>query len=378
MNDQALPPIEFISASAWEPNALVHVEWSHRTLTAYDGAFAHRWQYAVATSAPLGAIAEAIPSSLMRSFEKPSFRAELRQLPTGALLYVHREQNQNEVRVAARTEAEVQGIVEHIKRCWPEMVAAEHTAPVTFWFNTAQGPRTYVRFLNTIPFDGARENYTAKVLSALDALMLRQEMPSSGRFIFWHGDPGTGKTSAILSLIKEWAPWAAPHYILDPERFFGDAGYMLAVIGEQVGVDGPVRSVASDGSTRPNAKVLIIEDADEFISTDAKDRSGQALSRLLNLTDGLIGRGLHTLVLLTTNEPVTKIHPAITRAGRCLADIHFTPLTATESTRWMRNRGGAAGAKAPMTLADLYESLAQAQVVRSKPTLVPAGFQVPA
>ena len=38
-------------------------------------------------------------------------------------------------------------------------------------------------------------------------------------------------------------------------------------------------------------RLLLLEDCDELIGADAKRASGQALSRLLNLTDGLLGQG---------------------------------------------------------------------------------------
>ena len=67
--------------------------------------------------------------------------------------------------------------------------------------------------------------------------------------------------------------------------------------------------------------MLVLEDCDELIRADAKRGAGQALSRLLNLTDGVVGQGLDVLVCLTTNEDLHRLHPAITRPGRCLAEI---------------------------------------------------------
>jgi hypothetical protein len=45
------------------------------------------------------------------------------------------------------------------------------------------------------------------------------------------------------------------------------------------------------------------------------------LSRLLNLTDGLLGQGRRVLAAITTNEDIRVLHPAATRPGRCLAQI---------------------------------------------------------
>src|SRR6266542_3240215 len=82
---------------------------------------------------------------------------------------------------------------------------------------------------------------------------------------------------------------------------------------------------------------LIMEDADEFLSVDAKQRQGQAMSRLLNMADGLIGQGLNLLLLITTNEPLGRIHHAVSRRGRCLADVEFTELSVAEASEWLKD-----------------------------------------
>ena len=47
----------------------------------------------------------------------------------------------------------------------------------------------------------------------------------------------------------------------------------------------------------------MLEDAGELICTSARSQTGQALSRLLNVADGLLGQGGRCLLLITTNEP---------------------------------------------------------------------------
>ncbi|MBV9485799.1 MAG: hypothetical protein JO246_07040, partial [Frankiaceae bacterium] len=38
-----------------------------------------------------------------------------------------------------------------------------------------------------------------------------------------------------------------------------------------------------------------------------------------------------SLFLLTTNQPIASINPAIVRPGRCLANLEFGPLSAAEA-----------------------------------------------
>jgi hypothetical protein len=86
-------------------------------------------------------------------------------------------------------------------------------------------------------------------------------------------------------------------------------------------------------------RLLVLEDTGELLAADAKQQTGQGLSRLLNVVDGLIGRALRVLVLVTTNEPLQVLHPAVARPGRCAAKIEFRPFGAEEATRWLRERG---------------------------------------
>ena len=61
----------------------------------------------------------------------------------------------------------------------------------------------------------------------------------------------------------------------------------------------------------------------------------QGLARLLNLTDGLLGQGLSLLVAITTNEALSTLHPAVVRAGRCIAQIEVGNLSGSEAQAWL-------------------------------------------
>ncbi len=95
----------------------------------------------------------------------------------------------------------------------------------------------------------------------------------------------------------------------------------------------------------------MIEDCDELVRGDIRGSSGQALSRLLNLTDGLVGQGRDVLVALTTNDDLAQLHPAIVRPGRCLAQVEVGSLSYDEATAWL---GTTQGVGPTMTLAELF------------------------
>lgn len=197
-----------------------------------------------------------------------------------------------------------------------------------------------------------RRNYPRATAEQLDQLMAMETPDHDGGLILWHGLPGTGKTSAVRSLIAEWLPWCDAHIITDPEKFFTSPDYLLDVLGMPPRPDfrQPLRSL--DELAPRRWKVIVCEDADEYLRSDARERSGPALGRLLNLTDGLMGEGSRTLVLLTTNDQLGRIHPAVQRPGRCRASIEFPAMSATEAAAWCPP--GVKASTTSMTLAELY------------------------
>ena len=184
--------------------------------------------------------------------------------------------------------------------------------------------------------------------------------------------------------------WCDVNYIVDPERFFGSADYMLQVVlqsadegsGSELAVSGAPDAPddQSEGGKRAYKghpwSLLIMEDSDEFLTADAKQRSGQSMSRLLNLTSGFIGQGLNTLVLITTNEPVEGIHKALQREGRCMANVEFGPLTEEEGQGWAETQKTNPIVEGENSIADLYAMLRKQKQVRTGSVRKPMGFSV--
>ena len=119
-----------------------------------------------------------------------------------------------------------------------------------------------------------------------------------------------------------------------------------------------------------------MEDSDEFLTSDAKQRSGQSMSRLLNLTSGFIGQGLNTLVLITTNEPLEHIHKALQREGRCMANVEFGELTQEEGQAWAETQKAHPLVEGSHSIADLYALSRERRQVRTGPVKPKMGFAV--
>lgn len=212
--------------------------------------------------------------------------------------------------------------------------AVTNTRDVTFWAQTGANYQPFNRKVQLLDWaESVDKNYPKSVLTQLEQLKHLTTPIEGGKIILLHGKPGTGKTSFLRSLSMHWTDWCHTSYITDPENFLGAAGAMIQVITWDY--DQYISEDIPDGD---GYMLLIIEDADELISADAKNRTSQgALARLLNIGDGLLGQSAKLLICITTNVDINNLHSAVSRAGRCLAQIEFDEFPYDEAVEWVKN-----------------------------------------
>jgi hypothetical protein len=223
---------------------------------------------------------------------------------------------------------------------------------IGFWHLTLHGPRRQPRAITAAPWADIRRNYASTAAEQLDRIMTVDRDSIRGRLLLLYGPPGTGKTTALRALAREWRSWCQVDCVLDPERLFAEPGYLLNVALDDSDNHDCDCDEDDTGHKRHKWRLLLLEDCDELIHGEAKQATGQALSRLLNLTDGLLGQGRDVLVAITTNEDLARLHPAVVRPGRCMASIEVPALPHREASGWLGTTTGIAPGGA--TLAELY------------------------
>lgn len=250
------------------------------------------------------------------------------------------------VGVAASELGAARALLDDLVEAFPEADSSSEKRPrvhIGLWSRDEHG--RLFRGLEVEPWEGLEANYAASTRDGLAPLLDEGFSPEGrGQLLVWHGAPGTGKSFAIGSLAWAWRSWASFFFIADPEALLEDPGYLMEFM---------LARPANDDRWR----VAVLEDAGELFGADARQRAGQALSRLLNATDGMLARGSKTLFLITTNEPIDGFHAAVVRPGRCASRVSFDPLPIEQAKAWLLERGRADVAKrlsAPVTLAELF------------------------
>jgi ATP-dependent 26S proteasome regulatory subunit len=189
-----------------------------------------------------------------------------------------------------------------------------------------------------------RGNYSSTVLAAYDHIVtdLNAESPC-GRLVVLAGDPGTGKTWLVRSLLSE-AQKAA--FILVPPHLVEELGspeILPSLTAAKNEMNGPI--------------VMVIEDADACLVPRQTNKTGNinAISSLLNLGDGILGSVLDLRIIATTNAHRLEMDPAITRPGRLCKGAHVGPLPADQAAQVLyRLTGKRVAFSKQATLAEIY------------------------
>ena len=122
----------------------------------------------------------------------------------------------------------------------------------------------------------------------------------------------------------------------------------------------------------PNS-ILIIEDAENILR--AREAGGsQAVSNLLNVSDGILGDALHLQIVCTFNCGIEELDKALLRPGRLIAEYRFDKLKRERATKLIKKVYGdeAPRADEDMSLAEIFNM--KEELIKTKENRVKFGF----
>ena len=158
---------------------------------------------------------------------------------------------------------------------------------------------------------------------------------SSGLILYW-GAPGTGKTS----LIRHLCSTVPKEYVIVPNSIASRLG------------DPDLITFVTDHTD----SVFILEDCEQLLEDRGENPFNNAISTILNMSDGLLSDICNIKFICTFNAPISKIDDALLRKGRCAAKYEFGPLC-KEKVQVLNDKYNLGHTEIKdMTLAEVYNS----------------------
>ncbi len=141
-------------------------------------------------------------------------------------------------------------------------------------------------------------------------------MKSDDPILLLLGEPGTGKTSFTRELILQKD--LSPIVTYDQTIIKSDSFFLEYLTGTE-------------------NDLMVIEDADELLYS--REDGNNVMSKILNLSDGLVKLDKKKIIITTNIINMAKIDSALLRPGRCFDKIEFQKLTKEQAEKAAKKAG---------------------------------------
>jgi len=168
--------------------------------------------------------------------------------------------------------------------------------------------------------------------------------------ILLHGEPGTGKTYYIRHLLRYMAKSKKVVIYMPPNM----VDHLI-----QPSFLTFIANTMSNYAAQGKSCVLLIEDAEPLLAMRESTGRVQAITNLLNMTDGLLNDLLNIQIICTFNVELKKLDSALLRPGRLIARKEFGRLPAFEANILANHLGIKYVFDDEVTISEIYAKLAE-------------------
>lgn len=183
---------------------------------------------------------------------------------------------------------------------------SEAGAKVAWWYINRNSPaHINVNLIEPSPIYDEFYPYIKQGPYALFEDYLRSTCP----ILLMSGNPGTGKTSFLRSMLHKYKLKTFVGY--DMRLFESDQMFIEFISGP--------------------SEALIMEDSENLVLPRSKNSESSMMSRFLNVSDGLIKFPNKKFIFTTNETDFNNVDQALLRPGRCYGSVDFRALTYTEA-----------------------------------------------
>lgn len=188
------------------------------------------------------------------------------------------------------------------------------------------------------------DNYLPEVIEDVEFVVNSfKKSPPAGRIAILNGEPGTGKTHLIRSMLQQL-----------------DCVFLIVPSNMIDSLDKPafVPLLMSIKNEQEKPIILIIEDGDVCLVPRKSDNIS-TIASLLNLSDGIMGAIIDIKMIISTNAEIRDMDAAIMRPGRLCRNIYVGPLPYEQANKVFKRLMGDENVNLDFqrlyTLAEIYD-----------------------
>lgn len=186
------------------------------------------------------------------------------------------------------------------------------------------------------------------------AKLLERFNSDSKGLVLLHGEPGTGKTYYIRTLIRDLISLGKQVIYFPPNM----VGHLVSP-EIMTFLSNTVIDLAEEGKSC----VLLLEDAEPLLVSRNNEGRSDGITNLLNITDGLLNDMLSIQVIATFNTEMKNIDSALLRPERLIARKEFKKLKKEDAQKLLTSLEVDTSCDKEMTLAEIYSERKQRDIL---------------